>query len=192
MTCYYDGTPIFAGRIKYVPSYWDDVRVPATATTRGGANDPTFAKFRDNGAGSVGVFNWRFSQIVSQELFFNAQIPHTWQEETDIEPHVHWAPSDTAGGSVEWGLEYSIATANAVYSTTNIITASDPSDGVALKHQIVGFPAISMTGNKISTMISGRIYRNSPADTYNSPAWLLEIDFHIRVNTPGSRQEYVK
>ena len=51
-----------------------------------------------------------------------------------------------------------------------------------------------MPGNKISTVLSCRVAREGTdaADTYGDNAGLLEIDFHIKLNTPGSKLPWVK
>jgi len=65
---------------------------------------------------------------------------------------------------------------------------------VPLKHQIAVLPDIIATGDKISTMLGCRLFRDgsNAADTYANDAALLEIDFHFMLNTPGSSQEYTK
>ena len=190
MTCFLNGKI----REVYEPPYWDDLRVPTSATNRGGANDPRFLPFLDDGSGSVGVFTWQFRTNQEEELFFECQIPHHWKEGTIIKPHIHWSPMDAGAGGVVWGLEYTIATPLAVFPNTTLITVTDPTDTTAFKHQIAILPDIPMVNNKISTMLSCRIYRagNDPADTYGTEAALLEIDFHYQLNTPGSLQEYIK
>ena len=193
--CFLDGFKYFLGRFKYSPPYWDDMRVPATATTRGAANPPTFIQFVDNGSGSVGVFANSFSQTLTEDLFFEAQLPHRYYEGTSLKPHIHWSPSlAMTVGDVYWGLEYTVATVGVQFPLTQILTVVVPASAVVRYHDIAILPDIPMPNNKISTMITGRIYRfgNSPLDTYPGGAFLHEIDFHFQLDTPGSRQEFTK
>lgn len=192
MSCFGNGKLVF--NPTYNPAYWDDLRISATSATTGGALDPTFAQFRDDGAGSTGVFTWQFPQNLDRELFFEAQMPHKWLEGSDIKPHVHWAPDTAGSGNVVWGLEYTVARAFTVFPITSTLSVTAAAPGVAYQHTINGFGSISMVGNTISTMLLCRIYREGTnvADTYGSDASLLEVDFHYQLDTPGSVQEFSK
>lgn len=194
MTCRIDGKEFLVGSVLYDPPYWEDLRIPVTATTVGGANDPPFTKLVDTGAGSTGVYARKFSATSVQELFFWAQLPHAWKEGSAINPHLHWCPVNGNAGTVVWGLEYTIATPGAVLPLTLISTVADPCDNVALKHQIATLAPIIMTGNLISTMVGCRVFRDplDARDDYGSQAALLEIDFHYQLDTPGSMLEYTK
>lgn len=182
------------------PTYgaaWDDLRVPLSSIKRLGFTDPDWVQFKDNGAASTGVYVLGFDGAGAQdeEVFFAAQIPHTWREGTAIEPHVHWCPSDGSSGNVRWGLEYTVQSVNGTFGNTTIIYVNDAADETAYKHQIADLGSISMAGHTISAMLICRLFREATdaADTYNNQdALLLEFDFHFQVSTPGSRQETVK
>jgi hypothetical protein len=192
--CTENGVPVCAGKIRYVPPVWDDARTPATGTNIGGANDPAFSKLLDNGAGSTGIFTYQFPSGQDRELFFWVQLTHRWMEGTILKPHIHWAPVDAGAGDVVWGMEYTKATPLTVLPNSTIITVTQSTDTTALKHQIAVLPDIAAAGDKISTMLGCRLYREGTAgaDTYGNGAALLEVDFHIMLNTPGSVQEYIK
>lgn len=192
--CYIGGRPVYRGRIVYSPRYWDDERVPISSTQFAGSNPPTVVTFIDNGAGSTGVIGYSFSATIEEERFFESQLSHQYAQETPIYPHVHWSPTTAGAGNVVWGLEYTIATANQQFPTTTLTTLTAAASGTARMHQVNAFSAVAMVGKLISTMISGRIYRDAtnPADTYAAGAILHEIDWHYLKDTPGSKQEYVK
>lgn len=191
---YWNGKPIFAGQIRYVPKYWDDMRTPATATNIGTANAPIFAKLLDNGAGSTGVYAWMFPQAVNRDLFFWAQFPHSWREGTLIEPHVHWCPTDANAGDVFWRAETTIAKIGDPFPQSVLDSVAAPAAGVAFEHQLSPLTPMTLSGDKISTMIGCRIIRGGAnvLDTYGNDAALLEIDFHFQLDTPGSRQPEIK
>ena len=126
-----------------------------------------------------------------EELYFVAQLPHTYKPGTNIRPHVHWTPTNTDTGSVVWGLEYTWQDIDETYGNTTIATATDAADGTAYKQQIVGFGDVTGTGMKESSMLVCRVFRDatSGADTYNTDSVLLELDFHFEVNKMGTQDE---
>lgn len=176
------------------PPRWDDMRVPLSSSRGSGVNDPTFAVFRDNGAGSTGVRSWSFSNLVEQEVFFIAQLPHYYKQGTDLRPHVHWSPSDAGLGNVVWGLEYSInpSAGSGIFPLTQIITAIQATAGIAFQHQRLSLPVISGIGLRISTVIIGRVFRSTTGNTYGSAAFGHEIDFHFQIDNIGSNNETTK
>lgn len=172
---------------------WDDLLVPITTTKLGGSNDPTFAKVLDNGAGSHGVFGYKFSASTEQEVYFAVQFPHARKDGSDVYAHVHWLPTTTGAGSVVWGLEYSWASIEAVMPSTTIITVADAAAGVANTHQIAGFSAITGTGKTVSSMMLCRLFRKAAdgSDTYGDDAVVLAVDFHIEQDKLGDEALYV-
>ena len=193
-----DGSIEFAGDA----SFWDDLRVPVSATKRGGTKDPDFAKILDNGAGSQGVFSYLFDQTSEEELYFNVQIPHSWKYESTIHAHVHWAPTanGSAGQKVSWGLEYSVAKIGSTFGNTTIIygdTTTPDETLVADRHYLTDLGDISMTGvDSVSPMLVCRVFRDAGGtggtDDLASDAALLEFDFHFQIDRPGSRSEFTK
>jgi len=182
--------PIF---LQNEATVWDDLTVPVNATKLGGSKDPTYAKFKDNGAASQGVFAYSFPDPgVETELYFTAQLSHKYKEGTDIYAHVHWSPSSAGAGNVAWGLEYTWTNINEVFPDTSITITPIAADGVANKQQLGSIVTIDGTGKKISSMLDCRIFRSATGDTYSDGAWLHEIDFHFQVDTIGSRQLVIK
>lgn len=165
---------------------YDDLRVPMTSTKLGGSKDPGFAQVRNTDS-SQGVFAHLFDKATEEELYFSVQLPHAWKEESDIEPHVHWMPTDTGTGSVVWGLEYVWANMDDAFGNTTITTASDAGAGTAYTHQYCSLGEIDGDGFSASSMILCRVYRDAgnAADTYDADAALLEIDFHYEIDKLG-------
>lgn len=141
---------------------------------------------------SRGVFTYLFAPDQNEELFFAAQMPHSWAEGTEIRPHIHWAPLEAGSGNVRWGLEYTIASPFEIFAETETIygtsTVQDP-----YAHQITDLdPDIDMTGRNISSMLKARVFRDAVNDTYNFEAALLEIDIHYQIDGLGSKEEFSK
>jgi len=183
---------------------WDDLRISSNAFKLGTSNDPGFSVFKTNGSGSQGVFLYWFDPASEEEIYFVAQMPHTWDEGTNIEPHVHWVPADTAAGAgtdVCWGLEYTWQNINGTFGNTTIIYADEQTNGATEtltdgKHYITEFSAIDATGKTMSSMLICRLFRDADSvggtDDYDDDAGLLEVDFHYQVNSLGSKEELVK
>lgn len=189
---------------------WDDLRVEPVARTTG-ANAPTFEKWKDNGAGSRGVYLYSFDDAAAgseKEVFFTIQMPHNWKVGTSIHVHVHWigAVNDTTA-TPQWGLEYTWKDIGQVFGNTQIVYKAENIDGsgstdpnvTAFKHYLTEFDEITpdATQDGVSSVLIGRIFRNSAnaADTYNAggaKCGLLYIDAHYQVDSLGSRTEYVK
>ena len=188
-------------RLRGDATQWDDLRVPVTATTRQGSRDPDFTKFKDNGSGSQGVFAYLFNKTTEEELYFIAQMPHSWKQGSAIEAHVHWYPTvnGSAGTDVSWGMEYTWSNVGEVFGNTAIIygdTNHLSETLVAGKHYITELGAIDATGKTFSSILVCRVFRDAPGaggtDDYDADAGLLEIDFHYQIDSLGSNEEYIK
>ena len=184
---------IFLESIGVDLTVWDDLLTPLSAVILGGGiTDPTFATF----LGGVRAYSFsdQAQAVNEQEVFFSAQLPHSYKEGTDIFSHVHWSPSTTAAGTVRWGLEYTWQIygdgANVVFASPTIIYAELSTNSTAHEHLLAEFPAIDGAGKTISSILICRLFRNSSHanDTYNGDsAFALEHDFHFEKNTDGSR-----
>ena len=164
---------------------YDDLRVAATSVKVGGAA-PGFEAFLGT------TKTYLFDKTGDEEVHFNCQLPHSYEEGTDIIPHVHWAPVDTDTGDVVWGLEYTWQNIDGTFPATTTIVIADDADGTAYKHQVATFAAISGTGKTISSILVCRLFRDVSADDYNEDAAFLEVDFHFRKDSRGSGTATVK
>ncbi len=179
------------------PSYvvWEDIQVPLVGRAQPGAggDGPTLKALQTDGAGSEGVHQYAYPANADKWLHFTVEIPHSWLLESELRPHMHWAPSTGAGGNVVWGLEYSLAALGASFGTTTIITITDAAEG-ALEQHYAAFSAISMVGiTELDTILAGRIYRDTGgADTYGSDAFGLDVGFHYQIDSLGSAEELTK
>jgi hypothetical protein len=175
---------------------WEDVKVSMMSTNVGQSAPPTMTKFKDNGAGSQGVFGWAFSATTEQELYFSVQLPHAYKVGTDVYPHAHFTTLGTGTGGVVWGLEYVAAPINGTYAATSTVIQATYTIATnsASKHMLLSLPVIPGTSLGISSVIMCRVFRvaANAADTFASTAFLTDFDFHIQVDSMGSRQETAK
>jgi len=183
------GNLTVGGVLKITP-VWDDERVPITATTRLGSNDPAFTRVRDNGT-SQGVFTYAYSKNIEQEVYFAVQLPHAYVNGSNLRPHIHFTTPTNGTGSIVWGLEYTCTRINATFGLTHIITGTAGNSNVAYKHQYMQLPEINGTLLSLSAICNCRVYRDATAtaDNYDDVAYLLEIDFHYQKNVMGSINE---
>jgi hypothetical protein len=170
---------------------WDDLRVPLSATKRGGSKDPTFAVWLDDDDGSQGVFAYYFSGSQEMEVYFDAQLPHARKIPSDIVWHIHWSiPRDTSGEigqTVVWGLEITSASIGAVFPATTLYTGTHTIDGTEEnKHLLTNIATLSDSALGISAMSVCRLYRDVNADDYGDTVVGLEIDAHYVLDSLGS------
>lgn len=181
-----DGTLRMEGDAKV----WDDLRIPGLSVAKG-ASAPDLISWLGAGGLMVNGFD---GNATSEQVFFTCQLPHSYKQGSDIEPHVHWGPVNANAGNVKWFLEYSWANIDGTFPAITTISIVDAASGTAWDHQVAPFSTITGTGKMISSMLVCRLYRNpgDGDDTYGSDAGFLEFDFHFEKDTIGSRQEFIK
>lgn len=170
---------------------WDDLRVPAQNTKLNPSKaEPNFESF----IGGTFVYKFDNNNADDESVHFVAQLPHAWKGETNLRPHLHWAPDTTNTGSVVWSFEYTVVRINGTFPATTTSEVTDPADGTANKHQIIGFDEIDGSDLSLSSMLVCRLTRlgTDGADTYTGNACFLEFDFHYQIDSLGSEDEFVK
>ena len=178
---------------------WDDLRVPLSSADK--RADRTELSGIPFGSSTGPLIDW-FRASGNDEMYFVAQLPHSWKEGTIIYPHIHWIPSiDGAAGPTvpKWGLEYvwlDIGETYTSYETIYGTTTSTSEVLVANRHYLtsLGSNGIDGAGKHISSMLVCRIFRDGDdgADNFTGSAGALEVDFHYEINTMGSREPLSK
>ena len=118
---------------------------------------------------------------------------------SDITAHVHWTPHDrgVAEGThtVAWKIDYSWASIGDTFLPSATVDLTDACQSINDHHLMTPNVTITGTGKGISSMIVGRLYRDTgdgwSGTGANAPI-LLEIDFHFQVDSTGSRTNGVK
>lgn len=151
----------------------------------GGSRDPSFVKITDDGAGSNGVYAWRFSATNIQELFFTIHFNSQYTSGTDIDIDLHWAPTTTNTGNVIWGIEYAWVNTGGAPGNTTVIETAVAAPG-SLNHTESHITVISGVGKRPQSVLIGRFFRNaaSASDTYNYTAYASVIDVHSNKTVP--------
>jgi hypothetical protein len=175
-------------------TYWDDLTAPATAINPpGAASDPG----RESTTGLL-----RFDASSTELIYHLFHVGHTWNEESDLKPHVHWEKTTSAAGNVAWQLSTQITsivdgvgqTRSGWTDRSSVSTSSTQDHDTADQQLLTPLATLSMTGHTISTSILARLQRvgGDASDTYAADARLLEFDIHYQRNSLGSILEYAK
>jgi hypothetical protein len=179
---------------------WDDLMVALSAPATGNVA-PLWDNFPIDGATTNPFINW-FKATGVDEMYFVVQLPHSWVEGTAIMPHIHWVASEngTAGPTVpRWGLQYCWLNIGETFTayTTIYGTTAVPNEVLVKDRQYLtplGSGGMDGTGKTLSSMLICRLFRDgdNAADNYAGSAGGLEIDFHMQINSMGSRLQYTK
>jgi hypothetical protein len=170
---------------------WEDVNVAPFSTSLGPSiQPPNIVKFRDNGAGSAGVYLYGFDEKKEEEIFFSVQLPHSYRQGTDIKPHVHFCTPTQTATTITWNLEYTWQNINAAYPATTTIISKAVACPIAYVHTICSLGDISGVGKTISSILVCRLSRS--VGGYVGNALLLSTDIHIQLDTIGSANETSK
>lgn len=167
--------------------YWEDLRFPVQGINpAGSAAPPTVDQTTFPG---TMLFSTSADNIVAGV----AQLPHSWQRGTPIRPHVHWAKTTSAGGTVAWRLRYTWADIGGtfgIYSSWDTATSGVPNSDTANKHALATFAEITpATGVGESSILCWELMRDVSEDNYGADARLFELDFHFQTNKSGTKNE---
>jgi hypothetical protein len=167
---------------------WEDVNFSADATAIGPAA-PSIVSFSTSSI----LIPALDGNVTNEELNAAVEYPHKGKTGSDIVPHVHWVPTTTSAGDVEFLLDYwLIKNGNTV--TNGTLSAIDTTTGNAWIEKRFNIGTISSTGIMLGTQCLFRLYRvpASSDDTYPDDAGILTWGFHHEVDTVGSRQILTK
>jgi len=170
---------------------WSDMIMPFLSASAGPAvSSPGWVKFRDNGAGSTGVYVRGFDDTIQEELFINFHINHDYKRGTNWYPHIHWSPMTAGVGVVRWGMEWTYAVRNditpAAFPTTAFTYIEQAASGTPYAHQIAEIPdpGITLPNCEPDTLVIVRVFRDAGHvnDTYVGDAIGLFLDAHYQVD----------
>jgi hypothetical protein len=182
---------IFVGNIV---NQWDDLPpIPLINQDRGVANKPTLTTFR----GSISQLTFD----VGDDIDGSQELVHSYQEGTDIYPHVHMVTNGLEGSdkTVKWQLEYSVSNASFspeftyTFPTSTVITGevTIPASTPDRSNVIIPLsPYISGTLIDIQAYIAYNFSRVASSGTEPaSDPFALAIGFHIKQDSSGSQTE---
>ena len=162
---------------------YKDLIIPAS-NLRPGATPPTYAAFLG------GIYAPRFDSGSSNMVYGSFELQHDYDEGSALYFHVHWSPTTTNTGNIVWGVEYTIAKANAVFPSPTTTTGTPTAaPGVVDRHSLLNIAVFPGFGLTIGTVIAFRLFRqNGGTDTFTGNAFLHSVGVHYAADTLGSRQ----
>jgi hypothetical protein len=170
---------------------WSDLQVPINAIRLSGIKPPDWADYKGS---QVLAFGDEAVEGNEEIVFFTVQLPASYAEGTNVKFHVHWLGEDDTAGDVVWKFTYSWANVGDVFpgETTAAVAAPNSATDVLLEVDIAD---IDGTDKKVQGMLLCSLRRNSSnvADTFTGKsAYLMQADFHLQIDTPGSQEENTK
>ena len=174
---------------------WDDLPPTPIAGARLGSTAPTLATFITD------IEQFTFD-AANDYIIGATELTHTYQEGTDVEAHVHWCQNGANGTGasryVRFQLKYSLLIPGAVAGAQQTINTGDLDipNGSADRTYYASSKfttAISGAGVPIGAYITWRFERIAAVGTApaNDP-FVIAVGFHVRQDSTGSIQEYVK
>ena len=179
---------------------WGCYRISPTASQAFGAKPPGYAPFKNDGAGSAGVYVYWFDSSLEEELFFDIQAPMRWKEGTKIYFQISWCPKTNggAGEKVCWGLEDTVAERGAVFGNTTILYSDTHSPVETLVANKVYYSEIEVTNidGKVDRCHLTRLFRDATGaggvDSYTDDVALLQVGIKFEVDGLGASSRTTK
>lgn len=181
-------------RLTGLGTSYEDLRIDGTSARLGVVAPTVETGFR--GDANHQAVNFVHNQ--ADEVQFNVQLPHAWNEGSTIYPHVHFAPWATNAGAaaVRFVLEYYVANVDGTFpaSPGTIQLTKTWTGSAQWKHQIASNDnGVDMTGLTLSSVLKCRLYRdNTVTNNLADKVTFLYFDIHYEVNAFGSDTEYGK
>lgn len=139
-----------------------------------------------------------FANGANASAFVTFQLPHSYAEGTDIEPHIHWQRATSSTEAVKWRMKtlwYNVGSTMpdfSAYSTAREeITAALETGKPRFQH--IDAWTLDGAGKTISSLVTIAFQRNDGAgggDAFAGVAEVVSVDVHYQQRQPGSVQEY--
>jgi hypothetical protein len=166
----------------------DDLQVNISSVRLPASGSPTWTAYKDS-------FVLAFDPEQDNIIYFAAQLPHKYQDNSDIDFHLHVVYPDSNAGNTIWNFTYSWANINEDFpAATTLAQVSFAASRDADKHTIHEFTTIKPSGNSktLSSILLCSLEREGSfeEDDYESNIYLVALDFHVKLDKLGSKEEY--
>lgn len=167
--------------VKYTPIMDDAVCI---ITPRSATGNTAASLVNIN---STSIYGYEFVSNGTREISFCCQLPHTWEEGSSVEPHIHWVPSNSNTGTAVFDMDYWVTNIGEAMPQSQHVSVTVAGRGVAYCHQLTSYGSISMTGKTASCIFGARMYRVGGAsnDTFTGSCFVLSVDLHIYNSRTG-------
>lgn len=164
-----------------VPNY-DDWRWAGTGVNPPGALNPAVLT-------EISTNEWAWLFVNNTVMAFpDQQLPHDYAEGTNLQPHIHWTPTNSTTYTGTWTVvitDWLSATTGAAKQAQTTLTAAFNAAMIAGQMQSQDFSGVLTGVNRtISSMCTVTL---SLALTSGTGCALRGFDAHYQVNTLGSR-----
>ena len=172
---------------------WDDLRIDTNNIKLDATNPPSETAYK-------GGFVLEFPDNANKKIYFSVQFPHSRSVGSDVHFHLHYVIDTNGSGAgaenVKWIFTHSWADIGSAFpteTTVNTGTTKDVQNINADVHVIHEIAEIDGTGKDISSMMLCSLERDTTvADNYTGHIYLMEVDFHVQLDSLGSIIEFNK
>lgn len=181
--------------------FWRDILGPLTGVRLdAGATRYSFDPY--NGAIKFNAD----ARYPNEVLVLHPQINHDWKVGTTCYPHLHWKQqsANIPNWLIAWKLVINgeLDTLETDYSnfTFGVLQSHAFTYTSGVLNQISAFPSIDLSLANISSLLTIVFFRDTAnasgefagADPSALVEYATDLDVHIEVDAPGSRQQYIK
>jgi hypothetical protein len=164
---------------------WNDANVGALVLKTGGTL-PGTVQWLDNDGDATGIYTLGFA--VNEEGSGVIEVPHDYDEGTNITFHLHWGINDAPSGTdyVKWELIYTLTRSGETFADVTSIVVETAVD-TQYESLMSNFPEITGTAFKIGDQFTFTLKRiTADGAVFTGEALVHTIGFHYLCNTLGS------
>lgn len=161
---------------------------------QGNPDAPVLNVFR----GNIKAYNFAAGQMT--EAFASFHIDHDYMPGTALYPHIHWAITSTATGTVRWGIEYTYAKGHGqmAFGPTTTVYVEQAANGIAYTHfvaEVSDANAIPGTNVETDGIVLCRFFRDGAHvnDTLADDVFVFCVDLHYQCSqyaTPNKAPDF--
>jgi hypothetical protein len=175
----------------FIPSVYKDIQFSISGARVPASNAPTWSSFTAN----TNLYTFDINNYVDLE---NQEIPHTYEEGSDLSFHFHFYTNglDVDDRTIKYGIYYTLTAPNTAAVEGNVSQQITISGNTPDKtHIVTGIGSdISGVGLKIATGIGLRFMRftQDSGTPPTSDPFISMVGIHCKNDTLGSRQLFIK
>jgi len=164
---------------------FDDISLSGMSFAAGGSAAPDIIDFVNANLKTYGFDGG----ATTERLYITTEMQHAYREGSDLELHIHWAPTTVGAGNVKWQVYYSWVSKDGIYTAPALLSVVAAARGQAWQNTYSTFGVISGVGRTINSQLVLQLFRDPSdvADTYAGDAALIAFGIHYEKDTVGSR-----